>query len=94
MYFGRRLLEVDVPTVGAEPADEKPMQQRADLLVTGTRGELGNQRVSFFRRQHARVPEGVSGGPARRCLPSAARAFRNSGSRVRATLASIPSGSP
>ena len=44
--FGHRFFEVDVLAVGTKTTDEEPVQQHADLFVTGPRGEFRDQSVS------------------------------------------------
>ena len=52
MHFRHRLLEIDVPTVGAEPADEQSVQQGANLFMAGSSGKYPDWCVLFLQGQH------------------------------------------
>ena len=55
-HFGCLLLEVDILTVGSKVIDKEAMKQHPDLFVAGTGRQFRDQFVSFFVRQHAKLP--------------------------------------
>ena len=54
--FGDAPLEVDVPALRPEPIHDEAVEQGADFLVTGARGEFRDHRGAFVLRQHGRRP--------------------------------------
>ena len=62
--LGNAPLEVDIPALGPEPIHDEAVEQGADFLMTGARGEFGDHRGAFVLRQHIGLP--VTGVPRRR----------------------------